>query len=72
MSFLPKNYEAWRHCIEVKCNISLTQPFVAERLDALKDQKQLNTQKFINRWGDTYHAQTVAWFEQAAKELEAS
>lgn len=69
MSFIPTTYEDWKHCITVKCNIPLTQSYVAERLTALNDHSDYHTQKFIDRWGAAHHAQTVAWFEQAAKEL---
>ncbi|MEM1273463.1 MAG: hypothetical protein AAGF88_06570 [Pseudomonadota bacterium] len=69
MSFLPTSYEEWKHCITVKCDIPLTEDYVAERLSALKDRKDFHTQKFIDRWGAQHHAQTVAWFEQAAREF---
>lgn len=69
MSFIPKTYEDWKHCVTVKCDVPLTQEFVAERLSALNDRSNYQTQKFIDRWGSAHHAQTLAWFEQAAKEL---
>ncbi|MEM8693605.1 MAG: hypothetical protein AAGG57_17205 [Pseudomonadota bacterium] len=69
MSFVPNTYDEWKHCITVKCEIPLTQRYVAERLAALNDQADFHTQKFIGRWGSKHHARTVAWFEQAAKEL---
>lgn len=69
MSFVPTSYEDWKHCITVKCDIPLTRKFVAERLIALNDHSDFHTQKFIDRWGPTHLARTVAWFEQAAKEL---
>ena len=71
MSFIPQNYEEWKHCITVKCEIPLTPSYVAERLEALNDRKQHHTQKFIARWGEAHHAKTIAWFEQAAKELSS-
>lgn len=69
MSLVPTSYEDWRHCITVKCGIPLTQAYVAERLAALNNQSDYQTEKFINRWGAAHHARTMAWFEQAAKEL---
>lgn len=69
MSFMPTNYEEWKHCITVKCDIPLTQDYVAERLAALNNNADYQTQKFIDRWGVAHHARTVAWFQQAAKEL---
>ena len=71
MSFVPNSYEDWKHCITVKCDIPLTLAFVSQRLAALNNQSDFHTQKFIERWGAAHHAQTVAWFEQAHKELSA-
>ncbi|MEM9754446.1 MAG: hypothetical protein AAF914_00550 [Pseudomonadota bacterium] len=71
MSFVPDTYEDWKHCITVKCDIPLTQSYVAERLAALNNQSDYQTQKFIERWGAAHHARTVAWFEKAAKEIAA-
>ncbi|MEM9966732.1 MAG: hypothetical protein AAF755_01385 [Pseudomonadota bacterium] len=69
MSFMPTTYEEWKHCITVKCDIPLTPQYVTERLAALNDPLDYQTQQFVDRWGATHHAQTIAWFEQAAKEL---
>lgn len=69
MSFVPTSYEDWKHCITVKCGIPLTPAYVAERLAALNNQTDYQTERFIDRWGTAHHARTVAWFEQAAKEL---
>lgn len=72
MSFVPTTYEEWKHCITVKCNIPLTSGYVAERLAALNDRSDYHTKKFIDYWGSAHHARTVAWFEQAAKELASN
>ncbi|MEJ8563532.1 hypothetical protein QTO30_21365 [Yoonia sp. GPGPB17] len=69
MSLVPTSYEDWKHCITIKCGIPLTSDYVAERLTALHDHTDYQTEKFINRWGAAHHARTLAWFEQAAKEL---
>ncbi|MEM8538016.1 MAG: hypothetical protein AAGF56_09160 [Pseudomonadota bacterium] len=66
---IPQTYEEWKHCITVTCDIPLTSSYVAERIDALNDRKQFQTQRFIDRWGEAHYAQTVIWFEQASKEL---
>ncbi|MDD0930201.1 hypothetical protein [Xylella fastidiosa] len=34
---IPNTYEAWRHCIEHRCNIPLTQTYIEERLAALSN-----------------------------------
>ena len=69
MSFVPDTYDTWKHCIMVKCGIPLTQEYVQERLVALTDDNDHNTQRFIERWGRAHHQRTVVWFEMAAKEL---
>lgn len=72
MSFVPNSYEDWKHCITVKCDIPLTKKYVAERIAALSDPSDYQTQKFIDRWGAAHHARTLAWFEQTANELAES
>ena len=69
MSFFPNTYDAWKHCITVNCGIPLTPDYVQERLDALADDNDHSTQRFIERWGAAHHQRTVHWFEMAAKEL---
>ncbi|MEM6940734.1 MAG: hypothetical protein AAF943_02655 [Pseudomonadota bacterium] len=69
MTIVPTTFEEWKHCITVRCDIPLTQDYVSERLTALNDLSDYHTQKFIDRWGDAHHAQTVAWFEKAAEDL---
>ena len=69
MSFVPKTYEEWKHCITVKCVIALTPRYARERIAALVDKKDFHTQKFIECWGGDYHGQTLAWFRRAEAEL---
>lgn len=71
MSILPKTYEDWEHCITVTCGIPLTAAYVAERIDALQDDKDYHTQKFVSHWGEAHRQQTLAWFQQAAAKLAA-
>ena len=72
MSFVPTTYEEWKHCITVECGIPLTIGYVKERIVALGNNKDLHTQKFLQIWGAAHHAQTLAWFQRAADELQAS
>lgn len=71
MSFVPSNYEEWKHCITVKCDIPLTASYVEERLSALMNDGDYQTQKFKDRWGAKHHARTVEWFKRAKDELAA-
>ncbi|MEM6635607.1 MAG: hypothetical protein AAF667_06910 [Pseudomonadota bacterium] len=72
MSFVPTTYDEWKHCITVKCDIPLTPSYVQERIAALGDDKDYHTQKFIERWGPAHHARTLAWFRQAADDLDSA
>ncbi|MEM1377398.1 MAG: hypothetical protein AAGG69_08415 [Pseudomonadota bacterium] len=69
MSLIPTNYEEWEHCITVKCGIPLTPEFVAERIAALQNHNDFQTQKLIKRWGEDHHAKTLGWFRQAEEKL---
>ncbi|MEM8556012.1 MAG: hypothetical protein AAGF71_14455 [Pseudomonadota bacterium] len=70
MSFVPTTYDEWKHCITVSCGIPLTRGYVDERIIALNNAADFHTQRFVERWGEAHLAQTLAWFEQAAVELE--
>lgn len=72
MSFVPNSYEEWKHCITVKCDIPLTGAYIDERLNALANDGDYQTQKFKERWGDKHLARTIGWFERAKVELGAS
>lgn len=66
---VPTNYAEWRHCITVECGIALTQAYIADRLQALDDARDYNTQRLISVYGRQHHQAVVAWFQQAAGEL---
>ena len=63
-----KTYEDWKHCITQLCGIPLTGPYIEERLTALRDPANYNTQKFVAMWGDQHRLCVIGWFEQAQKE----
>ena len=69
MNALPQTYEEWEHCITVQCGIPLTAVFVASRIEALEDEGDFSTQKFIEQWGQAHHAKTLDWFRRAASRL---
>ncbi|MEM1007089.1 MAG: hypothetical protein AAF625_19190 [Pseudomonadota bacterium] len=70
MSFIPKTYDEWEHCITVKCGIPLTPEYIAQRIEAMQDIGDHDTQKFIERWGKDHHARTVGWFLEAQGRLQ--
>lgn len=70
MSFIPTTYEEWEHCITVQCGIPLTPEYVAERIEAMQNTSDFQTQKFVDQWGEAHRAQTLTWFQMAADRLK--
>ncbi len=64
----PSDYSSWRYCIEVKCGLALTPPFIAARVAALGDPKHEEAQRFARLYGASYREQVLAWFHRAADE----
>ena len=64
----PSTYDEWRHCIEVKCGLLLTPAFVQQRLSALHDHRNYQTQRFREMWGDEHLRDVITWFEKAENE----
>lgn len=64
-----RTYDDWKHCIVELCQIPLTQAYVAQRLDELRNKNNFNTKKFVSSWGEQHRRQVIAWFEQAQTEL---
>jgi hypothetical protein len=64
------SYEEWRHCIEVKCGIPLTQTFVLKRIEELNDLDNKDTQEFIKLYGKPYKNQIVEWFTQSVTTIK--
>ena len=66
---IPRSYEQWRNCIEVRCKIRLTPTYIRKRLAELQDGKHLKTREFAKRYGSDHLEQTIAWFRRAAGEM---
>lgn len=66
---IPRDYAAWRHCIEVSCGIPLTAAFVAERLRILGDPAREETRRFVASWGQAHLERVLGWFQRAAASL---
>lgn len=69
MEGLCESYEEWKHCITVKCRISLNADYAAERIAALSDDKDPTTARFVALYGDGHRQQTIQWFEKARSEF---
>ncbi len=66
---IPRLYEQWRNCIEVRCKIRLTPTYIHERLTELQDGKHAKTKEFAKLYGADYLQQTIAWFRRAADDM---
>lgn len=69
MAVVPTNYDEWEHCITMQCRIPLTIEFVRERIEALQNENDFMTSKFIARWGAEHHQRTIGWFLEAQAKL---
>ncbi len=66
-SFIPQNYEEWRHCIIVECGLELTPHYISERILALQNDRDYYTQQFVKFYGRQHLQQVLGWFLQAQK-----
>jgi len=66
-SIIPNSYQAWRHCIEVECQLRLTPDYIQSRIAALDNLADFHTQQFVRRWGEAHRQQVLGWFRQAAQ-----
>ena len=66
---IPRSYEQWRTCIEIRCKIRLTPTFIQERLAELQDDKHAKTREFARLYGADHLERTIAWFRHAADDL---
>ena len=71
-SVIPQNYEEWRHCITVDCGLELTPQYIAQRTEALQNEKDYYTQQYVKLYGPQYLQQVLAWFVQAQKTENAT
>lgn len=65
---VPRDYDGWRHCIEVDCGIALTAFWIRQRIAALRDAEDRHTRRFVELWGAEHHRQVLAWFCRALEE----
>lgn len=69
VDLIPNSYDEWRYCITEICGIPLTESYIRMRINALNDQQDFMTIRFIELYGDAHHQQALAWFEQALSEV---
>ena len=66
---VPNSYEQWRHYIEVRCGMQLTQSFLSKRLSELQDGNHVRTKEFERFYGSEQLQWTITWFRRASDDL---
>lgn len=69
---IPRNYQGWRECITVRCQLALTGGYIAQRLRALGDPCDRHTSEFTRLYGGAHRQRVVGWFERARAELAST
>ena len=62
------NFSEWRRTITLRCGLTLSRDYCAERIAALRDETIPMTQNFIKNYGENYRTLVISWFEQAHHE----
>lgn len=58
-------YEDWHRCITKDCGITLTRPYVLERIAVLGDEAHPETQRFVQLYGDPHRHGVLDWFQRS-------
>jgi hypothetical protein len=61
-------FSEWRRAITVRCGLTLSRDYCAERIAALRDDTIPTTRNFIKDYGEDYRVLVISWFEQAHHE----
>lgn len=69
-SIVPESYAAWRHCIEVDCGLRLDIDYVNQRIAALANAADFQTQQFVRCWGEAHRQRVIGWFRRARDEAQ--
>ena len=70
MSFIPQNYQEWRHCITVTCGQELTAAFIERRIHSLRNESDYMTKRFVENYGEAQRRRTLEWFARADEEIK--
>ena len=64
---IPTTYESWVRCITIGCGLELTPDYIAQRLEALRDERDEHTARFQALYGPQHVQRVISWFELAAQ-----
>ncbi|MBK0093597.1 hypothetical protein IBT49_25420 [Erwinia sp. S63] len=65
---IPQTYQEWHHCIVDECRIELTEEFILQRLDIMKNKAHQETRRMISLYGKMHLEKLITWFTAAYKE----
>jgi hypothetical protein len=68
MDALPRDYEAWKYCITMKCGIPLTREFIEKRLSIYNEVGHTETRRFAELYGSPHLARVQEWLARALAE----
>lgn len=63
-----QDFDEWRKAITVRCGLTLSSEYCAERIAALKNEDEPTTRNFIDTYGEPYRETVIRWFEQARQQ----
>jgi len=59
------DFEEWRRAITLRCGLTLSRDYCAERIAALQNEAVPSTRSFIETYGENYRQTVISWFETA-------
>ena len=62
------NFDEWRLAITLRCGLTLSREYCAERITALQDEAVPSTKNFITEYGENYRQMVIQWFQQAEQQ----
>jgi hypothetical protein len=62
------DFEEWRRAITLRCGLTLSRDYCAERIAALTDETVPSTRSFIDTYGESYRKTVISWFEIARQQ----
>lgn len=62
------DFNEWRQAITIRCGLTLSRDYCAERIAALRDDAVTSTRNFIDTYGENYRELVISWFERAHNE----
>jgi hypothetical protein len=70
MSAIFENYNDWKQCLNRNLGKDLTKKYTKDRAHALRDNRNSDTLKFIQVYGQDRATLVAQWFEKLSEEME--